>query len=102
MYNTSYTIDSLIPKEQVLFSVQDLSNRFKISPDAILCRVRSRKIKPFTETGSSKYLFTEDQVTTLFLNYKDFKAQNDLEIIYVTRTIEILHSKINYLELKDL
>ena len=88
--------------DKIYFTTKDIVEQTTLSKSAIQFRVEKLRI-PYRErmiTGFLKQrLFTEGEVSQI-VNYKS--KEFNPEIIYVTRTTEILHSKLNFLTLEQL
>jgi hypothetical protein len=82
-----------------LFTVQEIAILKGVAERTVTYKAKVFGIIPIKKKqGSKSYLFSQHQVYTMFdiKSQKQFKALNP-EIIYVTRTIEIYESKLNYL-----
>jgi len=90
------------------YTFKEMSNYFGVSPNAI--RVRAdvlgipKRFKDFRGAVKTRFVFYNEmeqirnktRMSTI-INKPEFP-----EVIYVTRTTEIIHSKINFLELNQL
>jgi hypothetical protein len=86
-------------KEPLLFSVKEIAILKKVTEKTVLNKANEFGITPVArKKGTSGYLFAEYQVKKMFdkITKKQFVAFNP-EIIYVTRTIEIYPSKLNFM-----
>jgi len=89
------------PTETETWSLKDVAKAYGMSIENLRFRCRRLGIKPTTYNGNYVYRLNQidiDRVVELF------KRKDDVfpEIIYVTRTTEILQSKLNFLTLEQL
>ena len=93
----------------MLYTSKEVAEMFNITPRAVNERIKIKRIKPYTFAGGTLFLFDvemikaikkkKEKLSNAILNDVGFDVK---EIIYVTRTTEILHSKLNYLSLEQL
>ena len=83
-----------------LYTISELSHRFNISKRTLAHNCGILGLRPTTHEGKHQYLLTAKQVEQI-CDYKErrFEKSNVPEVIYVTRTIEILESKMNFIDL---
>jgi len=84
--------------QQILYSLKDIASRLSISPKAVAFRLKKQNIRPRKRPKSNAHWYTRldfDMIDTR-------QVEKEIEVIYVTRTTEIIHSKLNFNQLHEL
>lgn len=84
------------------YSISELALKYGVTNDAIRLRAKVRKLKPFTEEGSKRFLYDQEQEAILFTPFHQVIKDAEVEIIYVTRETHFFESKMNFLPLDKL
>lgn len=87
--------------DEIYYTTKDLIEETSLTKSTLYYRIEKLKI-PYRQRKIKGFI--RERVFTLadFNKIVNYIPKKDLEIIYVTRTYEIIHSKLNFLELEQL
>jgi len=83
---------------KLLYSTTEVALLKRKNKRTITDRAHARNIIPHRKQGVKGFYFTEEQIEEMFSE----KVNGCPEIIYVNRTTEIIHSKLNFNQLHEL
>lgn len=89
-----------LDKNAKLYTIKEISDMFNIPTSTLRVRCLNKGYLPRTFKGKHQYMLTDFEAKEIL--DKKHKKEAYPEIIYVTRTTEIYHSKLNFLTLEQL
>lgn len=82
-------------KNTKLYTIKEISDMFNIPTSTLRVRCLNKGYIPRTYKGKHQYMLTDFEAKEVL--DKKHKKDTYPEIIYVTRTTEIYHSKLNFM-----